>query len=161
MAQVPGIRVFLQNPPAINVGGRITKSQYQYTLQGPISRRSTTARRRSRHGCATLPELQDVTSDLQIANPAGLRRRSTGTGPQRSASRVQQIEEALYDAYGSRQVSTIYTPTNQYWVMMELLPEFQRDLTALEPAISCARTAAAWCRWRGGAADRRRWARSP
>src|SRR5439155_1526500 len=50
---------------------------------------------------------------------------------QRAMSVAEQIEEALYDAYGSRQVSTIYTSTNQYWVVMELLPEFQRDLSAL------------------------------
>ena len=59
------------------------------------------------------------------------RSRSTATAQLRSASPREQIESALYNAYGSRQVSTIYTPNNQYWVVMELLPQFQRDISAL------------------------------
>src|SRR5204863_287992 len=70
------------------------------------------------------------TSDLQISNPQATvtinRDRAGALGVT-----AQQVEEALYDAYGSRQVSTIYTPTNQYWVVMELLPQYQQDLSAL------------------------------
>ena len=131
VAQVPGIRVFLQNPPVINVGGRISKSQYQYSLQGPdlqaLYGGANALTDRLRHA----PELQDVTSDLQISNPqvyvAIDRDRAAALGVT-----VQQIEEALYDAYGSRQVSTIFTSTDQYWVILELLPEFQRDQAALQ-----------------------------
>src|SRR6185437_6094332 len=77
------------------------------------------------------PLVQDVTSDLQLGNPQASvqidRERASSLGV--SAS---QIETALYDAYGSRQVSTIYTPNNEYWVMMELLPQYQSDLSALD-----------------------------
>ena len=77
-----------------------------------------------------LPGLQDVTTDLQITSP-----QVDGRHRPRRASALgvtaEQIENALYNAYGSRQVSTIYTPTNQYWVIMELLPEYQRDPAAL------------------------------
>src|ERR1043166_9413101 len=73
----------------------------------------------------------DVTTDLQIKNPQVSvridRDRATSLGVS-----VQQIEQALYDAYGSRQVSTIYTPNNQYWVILELRPEYQRDPSALQ-----------------------------
>src|SRR4030095_7394090 len=79
---------------------------------------------------AELPILTHVTSDLQIKNPQIKveidRDRAAAVGVT-----AEQIERALYNAYGSRQVSTIYTPTNQYWVTMELLPEYQRDLSAL------------------------------
>jgi HAE1 family hydrophobic/amphiphilic exporter-1 len=75
--------------------------------------------------------LADVSTDLQIKNPQVSvridRDRATSLGVT-----VQQIEQALYDAYGSRQVSTIYTPNNQYWVILELLPEYQRDPSALQ-----------------------------
>src|SRR5438876_9895792 len=77
-----------------------------------------------------LPDLLNVTSDLQISNPQATvtinRDRAGALGVT-----AQQVEEALYDAYGSRQVSTIYTATNQYWVVMELLPQYQQDLSAL------------------------------
>jgi hydrophobic/amphiphilic exporter-1 (mainly G- bacteria), HAE1 family len=131
VAQVPGIRVFLQNPPVINVGGRISKSQYQYSLQGADLQALYDGASSLTNRLRDLPELQDVTSDLQISNPQA----NVAIDRDRAAAlgvTVEQIEEALYDAYGSRQVSTIFTPTDQYWVVMELLPEFQRDPTALQ-----------------------------
>ena len=128
---VTGIRTYLQVPASIRVGGRTTKTQYQFTLQSADidalydnAAKLETALRR-------LPNLQDVTTDLQIKNPQVSvridRDRATSLGVT-----VQQIEQALYDAYGSRQVSTIYTPNNQYWVIIELLPEYQRDPSALQ-----------------------------
>src|SRR5438876_1417136 len=130
LAGIPGIQVFLQNPPPIQIGGRRTKSLYQFTLQSPDrvslydnANRLTTELRK-------LPDLLNVTSDLQISNPQATvtinRDRAGALGVT-----AQQVEEALYDAYGSRQVSTIYTATNQYWVVMELLPQYQQDLSAL------------------------------
>src|SRR5437667_10887231 len=78
----------------------------------------------------TLPGFTDVNTDLQVASPqvtVGIDRdRASALGVT-----AEQIENALYDAYGSRQVSTIYTPTNQYWVLMELDPKYQRDPTEL------------------------------
>jgi HAE1 family hydrophobic/amphiphilic exporter-1 len=130
VGQVPGIRVYMQNPPTINVGGRQSKSQYQYTLQsGDIDALYASAgalldRLRD------LPDLQDVTSDLQIANPQV----SVAIDRDRAAAlgiSARQIEETLYDSFGSRQVSTIFTSSDQYWVIMELLPQFQQDVGAL------------------------------
>jgi HAE1 family hydrophobic/amphiphilic exporter-1 len=131
LTRVPGIRVYLQNPPVINVGGRISKSQYQFTLQSADLATLYDGTNALLDRLNHLPGLQDVTSDLQIANPevdvAIDRDRAAALGVN-----AQQIEEALYDAFGSRQVSTIFTSTDQYWVIMELKPEFQRDITALQ-----------------------------
>jgi hydrophobic/amphiphilic exporter-1 (mainly G- bacteria), HAE1 family len=131
LGRVPGIRVYLQNPPVINVGGRVSKSQYQFSLQSPDLGVLYGGVNDLVERLSHLPELQDVTSDLQIANPevtvAIDRDRAAALGVS-----AQQIEEALYDAFGSRQVSTIFTDTDQYWVIMELKPEFQRDITALQ-----------------------------
>ena len=127
---VPGIRVFLQNPPPVRIGSRFAKSQYQYTLQGTdiASLYENAARLEAR--LKTEPSLENVTSDLQIKNPEVRvdidrdRAAALGVTP-------EQIQQALYYAYGSRQVSTIFTPNNQYSVIMELAPRFQSDLTAL------------------------------
>src|SRR4029079_13130198 len=77
-----------------------------------------------------VPQLQDVTSDLQIASPEVRvkidRDRAAAVGVT-----ARQVEKALYDAYGARQVSTIFTPSDQFWVVLEVLPEYQRDATAL------------------------------
>jgi HAE1 family hydrophobic/amphiphilic exporter-1 len=128
---VPGIRTYLQLPPAIRIGGRPTKTQYQFTLQSADMDALYENAAKLEGVLRGLPKLQDVTSDLQIKNPQVSLRidrdRATSLGVS-----VQQIEQALYDAYGSRQVSTIYTPNNQYWVILELLPEYQRDPSALQ-----------------------------
>jgi hydrophobic/amphiphilic exporter-1 (mainly G- bacteria), HAE1 family len=130
LGTVPGIRVFLQNPPPVRIGSRFSKSQYQFTLQGADigSLYQNAARLEAR--LRGLPALENVTSDLQIKNPEVRvqldrdRASALGVTP-------EQVEEALYNAYGSRQVSTIFTPDNQYWVVLELLPQFQRDPSAL------------------------------
>ncbi len=130
LAGIPGIQVFLQNPPPIRIGGRLSKSQYQFTLQSPdmagLYESSKTLEAKMR----TLPGLINVTSDLQISNPQA----SVTINRDRAAAlsvTAEQVETALFDAYGSGQVSTIYTPTNQFWVVMELLPDYQKDLSAL------------------------------
>src|SRR2546430_10348896 len=128
---VPGIRTYLQVPASIRVGGRPTKTQYQFTLQSADIDALYDNAAKLETAPGRLPNLQDVTTDLQIKNPQVSvridRDRATSLGVT-----VQQIEQALYDAYGSRQVSTIYTPNNQYWVIIELLPEYQRDPSALQ-----------------------------
>ena len=130
LSSVPGMNVFMQVPPAIQIGGRSSKSQYQFTLQGTDIGVLDTAAKRLEARMRDIRQIQDVTSDLQIANPevrvAIDRDRAGSLGVS-----AQQIETALYDAYGSRQVSTIYTPNNQYMVIMELLPQFQQDVNAL------------------------------
>ncbi|OGK77719.1 MAG: acriflavine resistance protein B [Candidatus Rokubacteria bacterium RBG_16_73_20] len=123
---VPGIRVYPQNLPLIRIGGQLTKAVYQLTLQDSdlqeLYRWAPILHERIRG----LPGVQDVNTDLQITSPQIIvdidRDRASALGVT-----AEQIERALGDAYGSRQVSTIYTPSNQYWVIMELLPEYQRD----------------------------------
>ena len=130
LAGIPGMNVFMQVPPAIQIGARAAKSLYQFTLQSPDIEALDTAATRMEARMRNIPQIQDVTSDLQIANPQV----NVDIDRDRAASlgvTAQQIESALYDAYGSRQVSTIYTPNNQYMVVMELLPDFQRDVNAL------------------------------
>ena len=130
LAEVPGIRVFLQNLPPIQIGGMFTKSLYQYTLQGSDTEELYRVAPLIESKMRALPELQDVTSDLQIANPQVFveidRDRASALGVT-----ADQIQNALYSAYGSRQVSTIYTPSNEYWVILELEPRYQRDPAAL------------------------------
>ncbi len=129
-AVVPGIRTYVQNVPVINIGTRTSKSLYQYTLQSTDLEALYGEAAGFERRLAEIPLLTDVTSDLQIKNPQVKveidRDRAATLGVT-----AEQIERALYDAYGSRQVSTIYTPSNQYWVMMELLPDYQRDVSAL------------------------------
>jgi HAE1 family hydrophobic/amphiphilic exporter-1 len=130
LAKIPGIVVYMQNPPPIQIGGRVSKSLYQFTMQSsdittlyPAAEQLVSQARKS-------PLLQDVTTDLQLGNPQA----SVEIDRERAASlgvTAEQIETALYDAYGSRQVSTIYTPNDEYWVVMELLPQYQMDLSAM------------------------------
>ncbi|HWB40623.1 MAG TPA: efflux RND transporter permease subunit, partial [Gemmatimonadales bacterium] len=130
LAAVPGMRVFINNPPVLDIGGRSSKSQYQFTLTSSdldaLYQSSAALEQRMQE----IPGLTGVTSDLQIRNPQVrveiARDRAAALGID-----VNQIESALYNAYGARQVSTIYTPSDQYWVVMELLPEYQRDLSAM------------------------------
>jgi HAE1 family hydrophobic/amphiphilic exporter-1 len=127
---VPGINLFLQNPPPIQLDTTSSKAQYQFVLQSPdteeLYRQATAFEMQIR----LLPMLQDVTSDLQIKNPE----LTLEIDRDRAASlgvTAQQIEDTLYLAYGARQVSTIYSPTNQYKVVMELDPQYQKDPAVL------------------------------
>jgi HAE1 family hydrophobic/amphiphilic exporter-1 len=123
---VPGITLFMQNPPPIQLDTTSSKAQYQFVLQSPdteeLYRQATEFEMKVR----SLPMLQDVTSDLQIKNP----QLTLEIDRDRAASlgvTAQQIEDTLYLAYGTRQVSTIYSPTNQYKVVLELDPQYQKD----------------------------------
>jgi HAE1 family hydrophobic/amphiphilic exporter-1 len=130
LATVAGMRIFLQNPPLVQVGGQVTKSPYQLTLQGPDRNELYTSADTLLKKMAPLPELLDVTSDIQIKNPQLNvdidRDKASAVGVT-----VQQIEDALNDAYGTRQISTIYATSNEYQVIMEVKPEFQQDPSAL------------------------------
>ena len=130
LSAVPGIRAYVQNPPVINIGGRASKSLYQFTLQSSDIQALYAGAGALQQRLNEIPGLTDVTSDLQIKNPQVQvtidRDRAAALGID-----VNQIESALYNAYGARQVSTIYTPNDQYWVVMELLPQYQRDLSAM------------------------------
>ena len=130
LAAIPGIKTSLQVPPVIQIGGRNARAQYQFTMQGADIAELYASAARLETRLRTVPILQDVGTDLQVRNPQ-VQVQIDRDRASRLGVTVQQIEEALYDAYGSRQVSTIYTDNNQYWVIQELLPEYQRDVAAL------------------------------
>ncbi len=125
-AQYPGIRVFMQNPPSIRIGGQLSKSLYQFTLQSPDTRELYRQAPIVEREVAKLSGLRDVTSDLLIKNPQV----NVNVDRDKAAAlklNSSQVENALYDGFGLRWVSTIYAPTNQYRVLMELLPKYQAN----------------------------------
>jgi HAE1 family hydrophobic/amphiphilic exporter-1 len=130
LTAVPGINVYPQNLPTIRIGGQLTKALYQYTLQDTDLQELYHWAPILFDRIRALPSLQDVNTDLQIKSPQVVvdidRNKASALGVT-----ADQIEGALYAAYGSKQVSTIYTPSNQYWVMLELDPQYQRDPAAL------------------------------
>ena len=130
LAQIPGIRVYPQLLPTIRIGGQLTKALYQYTLQDNDLQELYHWAPLLTERLRQLPALQDVNSDLQITSPQVIvdidRDKASALGVT-----VDQIESALGSAYGSKHVSTIYTPTNQYRVILELDPQYREDQTAL------------------------------
>jgi len=130
LAKIPGIKVYLQNPPPIRIGGSLTKSLYQYTLQDADTKELYHYAPILEKKVRQLPGFQDVVSDLQIANPQV---RVDIDRDKAAALHLtpQKIEEALYTAYSSRQISTIYAPNNEYQVILELAREYQADPAAL------------------------------
>jgi len=130
LARIPGIRVFMQNPPPIRIGGQLTKALYQLTLQSPdtteLYRHAPILEEKMR----ALPGFQDVTTDLRLQSPqinVEIHRDKTAA----LGLSAEQIEMALSSAYGTRQISTIYAPNNQYQVILEVEPNDQRDPSAL------------------------------
>jgi HAE1 family hydrophobic/amphiphilic exporter-1 len=130
LARIPGGLVFLTNPPAMRIGGFGGRSQYIFTLQAQNLDELYRAAASFDGVMRRIPGLTDVNSDLQIASPQVMldidRDRASSMGVT-----ATQVESALFSAYGTRQVSNIFTPTNDYEVIMELLPKFQRDALAL------------------------------
>jgi len=130
MSQVPGINAYLQNPPVIRMGGSLTKSLYQFTLQSPDTEALYRATPVVEERLKKVPLIRDVTSNLQVNNPQVTVQIDRDKAAALGVS-AQVVEDALYYAFGSRQVSTIYAPNNQYKVILELLPAYQRDISAL------------------------------
>jgi HAE1 family hydrophobic/amphiphilic exporter-1 len=125
LSTIPGVMVFLQNPPPITVSGQYSTSVYQMTLQSANLTDIYAWVPRLMDRMRTLPGFLDINSDLQIASPQVLvdidrdHAAALGLSP-------QQVQDALYAAYGDRQVSTIYTPANQYAVILQVAPQYQR-----------------------------------
>jgi len=140
-AGVPGIRVFFQNPPPIRIGGMFSKAQYQYTLQDMDLETLYKGAGVMQREMGKLDILRDVTSDMQLTSPNLVlhidRDRAASLGVS-----VEQIQTALGTAFGSQQVSTIYTPSEQYQVILEVTDEFQRDASALNRLYVRARSGA-------------------
>jgi len=131
LATVPGIQAVLQNPPPIRIGGTLTKSQYQFTLQSPDTKELYHYAPLLEARLKELKDLQDVTSDLQITNPEidiEIQRDKAAT----LGVTAHQIEDALFSAYSSRQISTIFAANNDYQVIIELKPEYQLDPASLQ-----------------------------
>ena len=130
LTSIPGLKVYLQNIPPIRIGGKVTKSEYQYTLQDTDTDELYRWAPILEAKLKSLPDFVDVASDLQITNPTVRvdidRDRASSLGVT-----AEQVEDALYSAFSSRQVSTIYTPANQYWVILELEPQYQDSPEAL------------------------------
>ena len=130
LAAIPGVKAYLQLPLTVAIGGRMSKGQYQYTLLGPVPRDLYFYANKLLQRLKSVPLLQDVNSDLLMNNPeieVEINREAAAV----RGINIAQIENLLYAAYGSRQVSTIYTPNNQYAVILEVLPQYQKDLAAL------------------------------
>ena len=157
ISKVVGMDVYMQNPPTVRIGGQVSKSLYQYSMQSPNREELYAASRDLKKALTGLEGIEDLTSDLEISSPQVNveidRDKAAALGVTAS-----QIENAFYDAYGPRWVSTIYAPVNEYKVLLELGPQFQNDPSAMsllyfkatpQPGAGAAASAAAGA---GGAA---------
>ena len=129
-ARVPGVRVVLSNPPAIRIGGMMSRAQYQFSLQDPDTEELYRVAPGFETALRTVPGLLDVNSDLQIKNPelaVTLDREHIAA----LGLTVDQVELALSSAYGSRQISQIFAPDDEYQVIMQVAPQYQQDPAAL------------------------------
>ena len=130
LGAIPGMRVYLQNPPTVRIGGQVSKSLYQFSMQSPNREQLYAAARSLEKALRGESGLVDLTSDLEVTSPQVNvsidRDKAAALGVTASA-----IEGAFYDAYGPRWVSTIYAPVNEYKVLLELAPRYQADPAAL------------------------------
>jgi len=130
MDQIPGVRVYLSNRPLITIGGIQSRSNFQFTLQAPDISELYRVAADFEQKVRKLPELTDVNSDLQNDNPTVTldidRDQASALG-----ITADQIESTLYSAYGTRQASTIFTPVDDFQVILEVLPKYQLDPDAL------------------------------
>jgi multidrug efflux pump subunit AcrB len=128
---IPGLQVFVQNPPSIRIGGRGSRTLYQYTLQAHDVATLYAGAQRMQAAMRGLPLLTDVTSDLENKNPVVnvniMRDRAAMLGITPLA-----IQRAMASAYSEQQASSIYTATNNYWVVLQIRAQDQADITALE-----------------------------
>ncbi|HEY5127391.1 MAG TPA: efflux RND transporter permease subunit [Bradyrhizobium sp.] len=124
--QVPGMQAFFQSIQNLNIGGRPSKSQYQYTLQSGDTEALYRLAPEMRDSIAKIPGLLDVTTDLYIKNP----QMTVDIDREKAAVygvTVDQVRNQLYNAYGARQVGTIYMPSNDYQIILEAQPRFRVD----------------------------------
>src|SRR5262249_34675069 len=130
VAQVPGVKFFMQAGQDITVGGRLSRTQYQYTLTDTnIEEMNHWAPIFLDH-MGKLDGLQDVASDQQVSAPHIAIEIDRDQAARLGIS-PQLVDDTIYDAFGSRVVGNIFTSTNQYWIVLEVLPEFQNDANAL------------------------------
>jgi len=128
---VPGMAVYFQNVQNINITGRISKSEYQYTLQSSDTQLLYDIAPKLRDKIAEIDGLRDVTTDLYIKSP----QMTVEIDREKAAVygvTIDQVRQELFNAFGARQVATIYTPTNDYQVILESQPQFQADPSQLQ-----------------------------
>jgi hydrophobe/amphiphile efflux-1 (HAE1) family protein len=130
VAQVSGVKFFMQAGQDISVGGRLSRTLYQYTLTDTNIDELNHWAPILLNGMSGIPGLQDVASDQQIAAPHVAVEIDRDQAARLGIS-PQLVDDTLYDAYGSRVIGNIFTSTNQYWIILELEPQFQSDQTAL------------------------------
>jgi HAE1 family hydrophobic/amphiphilic exporter-1 len=131
LSQVPGMRVFMQVPPPIRIGGTLTKSEYQLTLQGTDTKELFRVAPLLADELSKSRILREVTTDLLLKNPE----LDIHIDRDRAAAyglNVAQVEDALFSSFGNRQVSTIYAPNNTYQVILEVDPRMAREPAALD-----------------------------
>jgi multidrug efflux pump len=131
LTQIPGIDLYLQPVQDLTVEDRVTRTQYQYSMDAPDKTLLDEWAPKMVERMKQIPELRDVASDQQNNGPGLLVNIDRDTAG-RLGITPQNIDDALYDAFGQRQVSTIYTQTNQFHVILEVEPRFQQDPTALQ-----------------------------
>jgi hydrophobic/amphiphilic exporter-1 (mainly G- bacteria), HAE1 family len=131
LASVPGVRVTLQNPPTISIGGRMASALYQFTMQSTDTDELYNYATKMEDNMRELPGFQDVRSDLRMKNPQ-INIQINRDMASASGLSISQIETTLYNAYGSRMVSTILTPNDQYSVLMEMQDKYQQDPATLK-----------------------------
>jgi len=126
VSNIPGMKVYLQNPPTIQIGGQVTKSLYQISLVSPDKQALYDASDNLVKAVADVPGVQDLTSDLAITSPQV----KVDIDRDKAAAlnvNANNVESAFYDAFGPKWVSTIYAAINEYKVLLELEPKFQSD----------------------------------
>ncbi len=130
LSAIAGIKNYLQNPPTIQIGGQVTKSEYQFSLQTPDKQELYAETAKLVGQVEQLPGVDDVTSNVAVTTPQV----NVAIDRDKAAAmniNANTIENALYDAYGPRWISTIYGSANEYKVLLELEPQYQRDPRAL------------------------------
>ena len=130
LGRIPGLSVFAQNPPAIRIGGRGSKTLYQYTLQGRDVTTLYAGAQKLQNAMRGLALVTDVTSDVQNRMPLVTVRIARDRAAMLGVTPLA-IERALANAFSEQQASTIYTPTNEYWVVLQLGPTDKSELSSL------------------------------
>ena len=131
LAHIPGVALFLQSSQEIRVGGRSSDAEYQYTLEDENIEELNEWAPKLLEKMRTMPELRDASTDQQDQGLAANLVMDRDTAARLGVS-PQLLDNVLYDAFGQRQVSTMYTSLNQYHVVMEVAPEFQKDPDSLK-----------------------------
>jgi hydrophobe/amphiphile efflux-1 (HAE1) family protein len=130
VAGVQGAKFYMQAGQDVTVGARLTQTQYQYTLTDTDSEELNRWAPIIQQQMQNVPELQDVASDQQIASPHVAVEVDRNAASRLGLS-LSLIDQTLYDAFGQRQISTIYTSAHQYKLILEVAPQFQNDISAL------------------------------